>query len=72
VLATQLELGLTVVIKFNPVPGLFIVAVLAFLSETTGVLIIVLVAGVTIGLDLDLERVFGVAGHTRHLGMAAT
>jgi hypothetical protein len=59
-----------VVIKFNLAPGLFIVTVLAFLTETANMLVIVLVARVTIGLDFNLEGVFGVAGYTRYLGMA--
>lgn len=71
VLTFEFEFCLTVVIKFNLAPGLLIVTVLAFLTETAGVLVIVLVAGVTIGLDLDLEGVFRVAGYTRHLGMTS-
>lgn len=72
VLAAQFELGVTVVIKFNPVPGLFSMTVLAFLSETTGVLVIVLMAGVTIRFNLDLVGILLMAGLTGYLVMAST
>jgi len=71
VLAAQPELGITVVIKFNPVPGLFTVAVLALLSETTSVLVIMLVAGITIHFNLDLVGILLMAGLAGYITMAS-